>query len=87
MKNPKKVINRENNKKKSRRIQKGGIRNKQAHAHPQFASQIKLFSANWAGILNGKVDRLNAEVRSTKSNMVQGTHCYEKGRIKWTGSL
>ena len=77
---PKKVINRENNK-KNRRIQRGGIRNKQAHARPQFANQIKLFSTNWAGILNRKVDRLNAEVRSTKSDTVQGTHCYEKAGL------
>ena len=52
--------------------------------HPQYASQIKLFSTNGAGIKNGKVDSLNAEVRSTKSNIVtvQETHCSEKGRIK-----
>ena len=52
--------------------------------HPQYASQIKLFSTNGAGIKNGKVESLNAEVRSTKSNIVtvQETHCSEKGRIK-----
>ena len=51
---------------------------------PHYASNIKLFSTNGAGIKNGKVDSLNAEVRSTKCNIVtvQETHCSQKGKIK-----
>ena len=47
-------------------------------------THIKLFSTNGAGVKNGKVASLNAEVQSTQSNIVtlQETHCTQKGKIK-----
>ena len=77
---------KENHKKNvtSKHIRRGGIKNKHAHVRPQYAGHVKLFSTNGAGIKNGKVDSLNAEVRSTKCNIVtiQETHSTQKGKIK-----
>ena len=49
----------------------------------KVVSHLKIFATNGAGVKNGKVDSLNAEVRSTQSNivMVQETHCSQKGKI------
>ena len=46
-------------------------------------THIKLFSTNGAGVKNGKVASLNAEVQSTQSNIVtlQETHCTQKSKI------
>ena len=51
---------------------------------PKFVRNIKLFSTNGAGVKNGKVQSLNAEVKSTGANIitVQETHCTQKGKIK-----
>ena len=45
---------------------------------------IKMFSTNAAGLVNGKVQSLNSEVKATSSNIVtiQETHSVRKGRIK-----
>ena len=45
---------------------------------------IKMFSTNAAGLVNGKVQSLNSEVKATSSNIVtiQETHSIRKGRIK-----
>ena len=50
----------------------------------KFASSLKIFAANCAGLKNGKQNSLNAEVRSTKANivMLQETHYKQKGKIK-----
>ena len=47
------------------------------------ASSIKLFSANCAGLKNGKQRSLNAEVYNSNSNIVtlQETHFKQKGKI------
>ena len=50
---------------------------------------IKLFSTNGAGVKYGKVQSLNAEVKSTGANIVtiQETHCTQKGKIKMDKDL
>ena len=49
----------------------------------ESASCIKVFSANCASLKHGKIKSLNAEVRSTKANIVtlQETHYRQKGKI------
>ena len=44
---------------------------------------LKLFATNGAGVKNGKIQSLNAEIRSTMANivMIQETHCTQKGKI------
>ena len=56
---------------------------------PNRVTHLKLFSTNGAGIKNGKVGSLNAEVQSTQSNIVtlQETHCTQKGRIRMNKSF
>jgi exonuclease III len=48
------------------------------------ASSLKIFSANCAGLKNGKQNSLNAELRSTNANivMLQETHFTQKGKVK-----
>ena len=48
-------------------------------------SIIKLFSTNAAGVVTGKTDSLNNEVKATGANIVaiQETHSMQKGRIKF----
>ena len=50
---------------------------------PTPNSNIKIFSTNGAGVKNGKVDSLNAEVSNVQANIVtiQETHCSQKGKI------
>ena len=45
---------------------------------------IKIFSTNGAGVINGKVDSLNSEIKAAAANIVtiQETHCTRKGRIQ-----
>ena len=44
---------------------------------------LKIFATNGAGVKNGKIQSLNAEIRSTMANivMIQETHCTQKGKI------
>ena len=53
------------------------MNNKVCHMNRKVVSHIKLFATNGAGVKNGKVNSLNAEVRSTRANviMIQETHC------------
>ena len=50
---------------------------------PKTIGHVKLFSTNGAGIMNGEVASLKAEVLSTQSNIitVQETHSRQKGKI------
>ena len=54
------------------------------NVQPRYVDVIKMFSTNGAGVKNGKVRSLNAEVRSTGANIVtiQDTHSRQKGKIK-----
>ena len=54
------------------------------HVNSNNVNSVKLFATNGAGVKNSKVESLNAQVRSTKANiiMVQETHSTEKGKIK-----
>ena len=47
---------------------------------------IKIFSTNAAGVVTGKLDSLNSEVKATNANIVtvQETHSTRKGRIVMT---
>jgi hypothetical protein len=67
----------------SKRTRRGGVRNKYAQVKPKSLSHLKIFSTNGAGVKNGKVASLNAEVRNTQANIVtiQETHCRQKGKI------
>ena len=67
-----------------KRVRRGGINHKLKHVKPRVAGVLKLFSTNGAGVKNGKVRSLNAEVQSTGANIVtlQETHCNQKGKIK-----
>ena len=64
-----------------KRIRRGGV--KQKHMKPKPLGHIKLFSTNGAGIKNGKVASLIAEVHNTQANIitVQETHSRQKGKI------
>jgi hypothetical protein len=72
------------NQKNRKRTRRGGIHNKIKNVIPKCVRNIKLFSTNGAGVKNGKVQSLNAEVKSTGANIVtiQETHCTQKGKIK-----
>ena len=67
----------------SKRIRRGGKKNKVHHMNNKVNSHIKVFATNGAGVKNGKINSLNAEVRSTRANivMIQETHCTQKGKI------
>ena len=85
IKSQKNSKNKNTNKKKhSKRIRRGQFAIKQNHMTNKFCSNLKMFSTNGAGIKNGKVDSLTAEVRNTGANIVtiQETHCTQKGKIK-----
>ena len=66
-----------------KRIRRGGVQKKVHSMNSKVLSNIKLFATNGAGVKNGKVRSLNAEVKSTQANivMVQETHCTQKGKI------
>jgi hypothetical protein len=70
-------------KKQSKIIRRGGVNHKLKHVKPKTIGHVKLFSTNGAGIMNGKVASLKAEVLSTQSNIitVQETHSRQKGKI------
>ena len=57
---------------------------KGTYVNNKHVSSIKVFATNGAGVKNSKVESLNAEVRSTKANivMVQETQSTQKGKIK-----
>ena len=59
------------------------MKNKVCHMNRKVVNHIKLFATNGAGVKNGKVNSLNAEVRSKRANviMIQETHCTQKGKI------
>ena len=54
-----------------------------AYISIKCVNNIKIFSTNGAGVKNGKIDSLNAEVNSVQANIVtiQETHCRQKGKI------
>ena len=56
---------------------------------PKPLGHIKLFSTNGAGIKNGKVASLIAEVHNTQANIitVQETHSRQKGKISMGNEL
>ena len=56
---------------------------------PKPNSNIKILSTNGAGVKNGKVDSLNAEVSDVQANIVtiQETHCSQKGKIRMNSKL
>ena len=56
---------------------------------PKHTSNIKIFSTNGAGVKNGKVDSLNAQVKSVQANIItiQETHCSQKGKIRMSREL
>ena len=78
-----------NNIKRSNKIVRRGGDCKKKYVNGQYASSIKLSSANCASLKNGKIDSLNAEVRSTSANIVtlQETHYKQKGKIKMDKSF
>ena len=80
---------KENPPKKNARIRRGGKARKGTYVNNKNVSSIRVFATNGAGVKNSKVDSLNAEVRSTKANivMVQETHSTKKGKIKMANSL
>ena len=82
-KNIKSNKNSKTDKHKSR-VRRGGVHNKVNNVISKSVSNIKMFSTNGAGIKNGKVDSLNAEIQSVQANIitVQETHCRQKGKIK-----
>ena len=67
----------------SKRIRRGGLKHQVHHVKSKMIDHIKIFSTNGAGVKNGKVSSLKAEVRSTQANIVtvQETHCKQKGKI------
>ena len=69
-------------------VRRGGDR-KYKYVKGEVASYIKVLSANCASLKNGKLNSLNAEVRSTNANIVtlQETHFREKGKIKMDKSF
>ena len=69
--------------KQSKIIRRVGVNHKLKHVKPKTIGHVKLFSTNGAGIMNGKVASLKAEVLSTQSNIitVQETHSRQKGKI------
>ena len=71
----------------SKLTRRGGVRNKYAQVKPKSLSHLKIFFTNGAGVKNGKVASLNAEVRNTQASIVtiQETHCRQKGKIPHTG--
>ena len=77
------------NKEKCNRIRRGGHRNKVINLVPKRNNTIRIFSTNGAGVKNGKVDSLNAEVNSVQANIVtiQETHCSQKGKIIMNNEL
>ena len=70
-------------------MRRGGVHNKVKHMISKSVSSIKMFSTNGAGVKNGKVDSLNAEIHSVQANIitVQETHCRQKGTIKMDSRL
>ena len=66
----------------NKQVRRGGRRNK-LKAQRSCAASLKLFSANAASVINGRLDSLRSEVICTKANIVtlQETHCRRKGRI------
>ena len=69
--------------KPKRKIRRGGVKKSGSHVSKKSVTSIKVFSTNGAGIKNGKVASLNAEIESLQANLVtvQETHCTQKGRI------
>ena len=78
--NKKKNINSQ--KKHVKLVRRGGD-SRRKHMKSKCASSVKLFSANCAGLKNGKLRSLNAEVYNSNSNIVtlQETHFKQKGKI------
>ena len=73
----------QNPNKPKRKIRRGGVKKSGSHVSKKSVTSIKVFSTNGAGIKNGKVASLNAEIESLQANLVtvQETHCTQKGRI------
>ena len=65
-----------NKPKQKRRVRRGGAC-KKSNVSQKYVGTIKIFSTNGAGIKNGKVASLIAEVQNTQANIVtvQETHC------------
>ena len=76
-----KVDNTKSKCKQSKVVRRGGDCKKR-YVKGESASCIKVFSANCAYLKHGKIKSLNAEVRSTKANIVtlQETHYRQKGK-------
>ena len=70
-------------KKYSKPVRRGGDC-KRKYMDGKCASSLKIFSANCAGLRNGKLRSLNAEVKSTNANIItlQETHYKQKGKVK-----
>ena len=77
-----------NNKPKLKVVRRGGDC-KFKYVKGESAVRLKIFSANCASLKNGKINSLNAEVRSTKANIVtlQEVHYRQKGKIKMDKSF
>ena len=77
-----KIKNTNLQKKHVKLVRRGGD-SRRKHMKSKCASSIKMFSANCAGLRNGKLKSLNAEVYNSNSNIVtlQETHFKEKGKI------
>ena len=73
----------QNPNKPKRKIRRGSVKKSCSNVREKSISSIKVFSTNGAGIKNGKVASLNAEIESLQANIVtvQETHCTQKGRI------
>ena len=67
----------------SKRVRRGGVNKKGYNMNTKVVTNVKVFATNGAGVKNGKVNSLNAEVRSSRANivMIQETHCTQKGKI------
>ena len=71
-------------KSKHNKIVRRGGDCKRKYMKSKCASIVKIFSASCAGLKNGKLSSLNAEVRATNANIItlQETHYKQKGKIK-----
>ena len=81
------------NERKLRKMSKsntgGRISKVNSNVKVKYATNLKIFSTNGAGVIRGKMKSLHEEVKHTQSNIVtiQETHCNMKGKMQMDPSF